>query len=493
MRIDGQPPNRVARAKSVLSWISYAKRQLTATELCTALAVELGSSELDGDNILDVEDLVSVCAGLVTVDEESNVIRLVHYTTQDYLEGIRERWYPAAQLEIASTCLTYLCFDEFRSGSCQSDTEIKAKFKHNSFLEYSARYWGEHAAPVEEDVCELAMRLLNDSSLIACTSQMERNHWIGINRWSQRFPKQVTMLHVAASHGLVHLCRAILFSKIQDRKALVNAKDSYSRTPLALAARFGHDAVVEVLLEQDDIDVNYKSDDQTPLLVAAYRGHEMIVKMLLGRKDIEVDSTDENGYTALLYAAEKGHETIVKMLLDNNADINIQGRDFGNSLRAVSYQGYTQLLELLLSHVSTMPFKDRYGRTLLWWAAAGGHIATVEHLVTHHSFDPRVPNIFGQTPMWIAARKGHSSVSGFLSRLTGETSTEQRALSEENKRGNARPTCKVCTLDINLYEGFCMCRKGCYDTKMICLDCKEKGAFCKIAGHFLIKLKARKL
>jgi hypothetical protein len=39
------------------------------------------------------EDMVSVCAGLVTVDEESNIIRLAHYTTQEYFNQTREKWF----------------------------------------------------------------------------------------------------------------------------------------------------------------------------------------------------------------------------------------------------------------------------------------------------------------------------------------------------------------------------------------------------------------
>ena len=106
-RIEGQLPENKKTAKKVLSWITYTERQLTTRELSHALAIELGeldednlsdgkditaicagliAEELDEDNIPDVEDIVSVCAGLVTVDEESNIIRLVHYTTQEYFE-----------------------------------------------------------------------------------------------------------------------------------------------------------------------------------------------------------------------------------------------------------------------------------------------------------------------------------------------------------------------------------------------------------------------
>ncbi|EON63613.1 hypothetical protein W97_02841 [Coniosporium apollinis CBS 100218] len=89
-RIDGQLPNDRALAKSVLSWITYTQRPLTTGELHHALAVEVGEEELDPDNILNVEDIISVCASLITVDKESNIIRLVHYTTQEYFERIRE-------------------------------------------------------------------------------------------------------------------------------------------------------------------------------------------------------------------------------------------------------------------------------------------------------------------------------------------------------------------------------------------------------------------
>ena len=53
------------------------------------LAIMLGDRALNGNNFYDVEDILSVCAGLVTINEESNVIRLVYYTTQEYFKHIR--------------------------------------------------------------------------------------------------------------------------------------------------------------------------------------------------------------------------------------------------------------------------------------------------------------------------------------------------------------------------------------------------------------------
>ncbi|OBT56261.1 hypothetical protein VE04_05107, partial [Pseudogymnoascus sp. 24MN13] len=151
-RIEGQLPDESARAKRVLSWITYAKRQLTTKELSHALAVEAGELELDEDNILDIEDIISVCAGLVAVDEESDVIRLVHYTTQEYFERVRDAWSPKAQEEIASTCLTYLSFQTFNTGHCHSDEDFERRIIQNPFLDYAARYWGNHAITVQQTI-----------------------------------------------------------------------------------------------------------------------------------------------------------------------------------------------------------------------------------------------------------------------------------------------------------------------------------------------------
>jgi hypothetical protein len=85
-RIEGQVKDQKELAKQVLSWIAYAKRPLTTLELQHALAIVVGESELDEDNLPEIEDMVSACAGLVTIDKESDIIRLIHYTTQEYFE-----------------------------------------------------------------------------------------------------------------------------------------------------------------------------------------------------------------------------------------------------------------------------------------------------------------------------------------------------------------------------------------------------------------------
>ncbi len=103
-RIENQDRKKAQGAEKALSWISYAERPLTIRELQHALATE---SE-DEDALPDENLPICVCAGLITVDLESDVVRSVHYTTGKYFRRIREIRFPTAQIKITKTCLTYL-------------------------------------------------------------------------------------------------------------------------------------------------------------------------------------------------------------------------------------------------------------------------------------------------------------------------------------------------------------------------------------------------
>jgi hypothetical protein len=119
-----------------------------------------------------VEDLLFVCAGLVVVDQESAVIRLVHYTTQEYFERTSSYFNPAAQLLIAETCLTYLSFSVFESGSCATDEDFEERLRQYELLDHAARIRGEHARRVGAEVAEALRSFLTHYSLLACAVQV---------------------------------------------------------------------------------------------------------------------------------------------------------------------------------------------------------------------------------------------------------------------------------------------------------------------------------
>jgi hypothetical protein len=60
-----------------LSWISKTVRPLRVDELQHAVFVEIGDEDIDDGPLESAALIVSVCAGLVTVDAESRSFRLV--------------------------------------------------------------------------------------------------------------------------------------------------------------------------------------------------------------------------------------------------------------------------------------------------------------------------------------------------------------------------------------------------------------------------------
>jgi hypothetical protein len=203
---------------------------------------------------------------------------------------------PSAQEEIAVICLTYLSFDTFRSGSCADDEAFGQRVTENIFLDYSAHYWSEHVRPVQSMTSQLALAFLGDEVLVDCTAQ-------GAG-YSRSFPNRTTGLHLTARYGLLYLTERILMGKHGDTNVRADSEDGYGRTPLSWAAVGGHEAVVKLLVERDDVEADSRDNySWTPLSLAAVGGHEAVVKLLVERDDVEADSRDNDGRTPLSRAA----------------------------------------------------------------------------------------------------------------------------------------------------------------------------------------------
>lgn len=378
-RIDGQLDGDRLLARSTLSWITYAQRLLTTQELCHALAIEPGDKVLNSDKVYDVEDVISVCAGLVTIDEESNIIRLVHYTTQEYFERVHLEWNPGAQEEIAVACLTYLSFDTFRSGSCADDEAFEQRLAENAFLDYLAHYWSEHIRPVESTTSRLALAFLYDEALVDSSIQAMTTLKYKYKGYSRSFPNRTSGLHFAARYGLLYLTERFLIGKHGQGNIGADPKDEYGRTPLSLVAEEGHEAVVRLLVERDDVEADSKDKyGRTPLSFAAEEGHKAVVRLLVERDDVEADLKNKNGRTPLSWAAWGGHEAVVRLLVERD-DVEADS-------------------------------KDNNGRTPLWWAARGGHEAVVRLLVERD--DVEVDSMDGESgaPLSFAAWGDHEAV-----------------------------------------------------------------------------------
>ncbi|CAG8982672.1 hypothetical protein HYALB_00014050 [Hymenoscyphus albidus] len=316
VRIEGQIADEEELAKQVLSWITCAKRPLTTTELQHALAIEKEESKLDQDNLPDIEDLVTVCAGLVTVDEQSNVIRLVHYTTQEYFRRSQGDWFPDAEARITESCIAYLSFETFLQGSCQTDEEFEERVQPNQLFAYAAQNWGHHgrlAVTLDHDLGVVVANLLQKEASVSASGQalFAVKNWSGDTSYSQRTPKNITGVHLAAYFGIKAVVQLLL-----DNATEADLQCSNGRTPLSWAARNGHEAVVKLLLQTDKVDADSKDNKygQTPLSWAAENGHEAVVKLLLlNNADYAIKSYD--GWTVMELAALNTYNSIEQLLV----------------------------------------------------------------------------------------------------------------------------------------------------------------------------------
>jgi hypothetical protein len=208
-RIQSQDEEDAQLAERVLYWISYAYTPLTVVEIRHALAVQVGDTDLDGEALSEENILVSVCAGLVTVDQESNIMRLVHYTTQEYFERIQMERFPYAQTDIAKCCLTYISFDAFAESYCRGEKELKSRLQLYPFLRYAAQYWGDHAREgMDETVKDLILRFLGHNIKVLCSNQVAKFSKTGYDGYWYSVPN-VTRLHIVASFGLVEIARLL--------------------------------------------------------------------------------------------------------------------------------------------------------------------------------------------------------------------------------------------------------------------------------------------
>lgn len=76
----------------------------------------------------------------------------------------------------------------------------------------------------------------------------------------------------------------------------------------------GHTAIVELLTQRKDVNVNILSDaGRSPIFWPSANGYEAIVKLLIAA-GAKVDFVDEDGHTPASIARKHGHGRIADML-----------------------------------------------------------------------------------------------------------------------------------------------------------------------------------
>ncbi|KAE8331625.1 hypothetical protein BDV39DRAFT_189592 [Aspergillus sergii] len=353
-RIEGQVADQIELAKNVLAWVVCARQQMTVLQLQHALAVEIGENYLDQDNLPEIEDMVSVCAGLITADARSGIVRLVHHTAQRYFEQTWMDWFPDAHSKIAATCITYLSFDIYKTEFQQTlsmerpsgSSRVARMGDFDGFRElyplymYSARYWATHCH-MQQGSHELVLSLLQDETKSSACGQalaiMDRNFWC-----SSSVPLHISGSHLAVYFGLEDLLQGLIENSSQ-----ANTPDETGETPLSWA-----------LLLEKGADPNTRDNQlRTPLSWAAEQGCETIVQLLLD-KCADPSIMDREGRSSLSWAAEKGHEEVIRLHLERDVDLESKDKSGRTPLSWAAKNGQTAAADILLEK-ETISSNDR--------------------------------------------------------------------------------------------------------------------------------------
>ncbi|KAJ5892004.1 uncharacterized protein N7473_008232 [Penicillium subrubescens] len=289
---------RARQRASICSTSRFILEILEKFKECTSLEIRAGDADATISKTVDGM-FPSLCAGLVTIDTQSDVIRLVHYTTQQYFEQTQKLWFPEAETNITKVCITYLSFSVFESGFCQTYGEFEDRLKSNKLFDYAAQNWGHHARISSIEGDEFIWDFLKSQTKISARTQAIMVAEEGDRTYSET---RMTGLNITAYFGLGQSTVALLNGQHSP-----SLKASYGATPLYYAAVIGHQVVVKLLLDKD-ADPNSKEDvgGATPLYNAVENGHQEVVKLLLDKDADPNTKEDRSSATPLHNAVRTG-------------------------------------------------------------------------------------------------------------------------------------------------------------------------------------------
>ncbi|KAL1599552.1 hypothetical protein SLS60_007355 [Paraconiothyrium brasiliense] len=466
VRINSQNPEKVALAKEILEWVVHSARPLTVPELLDAVAIQPGTKELDEDFRPCPEDLDSLCMGLVIIDTTLDIVRLVHYTTQEYFE--RKNLFPEAHSNIARTCATYLSFDcivrKYLDSSLTvpkfwEDRRLHNLRRHydgkNHFHEYAARSWRIHAAKVSSSV-----RL----EFLRSSPDVLNSFWIYNSIWPYDERKRgarvrVSLLgaHLAARFGF----EDTLVALIEDGQS-PEAEDQHGSTPLFYATWGDQASTATCLVYKYRVDVNHRdSDGKTPLMHAVRNGSLNVSRVLLGLKYTDINvvpglidqqfgeeigplleailhgkpeiaillaTSDQHTFgeeqiqPAIIQAVFCGQTDVLRAILGKyRADFKYKSGGVTNLMVALCSANVDNIKLLLSQYDGDFHERDDFGGTLLHHAAVGGHLELVDTMISVHGVNPHRASFFYLlgTPLMVAASWGQTDVVDLLASKHG--------------------------------------------------------------------------
>jgi Ankyrin repeats (3 copies)/Ankyrin repeat len=381
-----QALQRIAREKKELAHRLFqclvaAVRPLRVDELAEMFAVELDPNSEpklveDWRPENPEEAVLSVCSTLIAIvgDDDSKIVRFSHFSVKDFLTSRRFGWTPQLEkstgflfyisLGAAHTMLTRACLTVV----LQLDEKLNIEHLETSpFAAYATRHWTDHLAT-----------------------------WFWIHdSWGIPTPN-----------------------------GLAECPSAPDASPLYYAALCGFLGLAKSLIATHGGDVHDKCGDRgTPLHAASYSGHVDVARLLL---DHGAHANSSCGGTFPLRRAYDGrHPKVMRLLLEYGADVDIQDDTaFGTLLHDASFDGQTEIVDLLLQYDADVNARGFENQTALHMASCKGHF-DIAQLLLEYGADVHAKNDSTETLLDYARRNERRQIVGVLLRYGAEPEEPQ--------------------------------------------------------------------
>ena len=461
-RIRQQEPRKLARADQILRLVSCARRPLKLEEMQQMLSIRRGDTCIDPEALPKSESVISTCCGLVVVEDDSQIVRLVHYTCGEYFQrNLQSHRSPEAHGYIAGVLITYLSFTTFTNFSLMKvlqdatdeaaardpnstlswseertvvENYIEGFLERNALLQYAAVNWGHHVREAFTDIrsrpdacttshdseknevdkvwtlAHLTQDLLGKECNMDCANEVfhhveKQFDSIGLG-YDFLAPMHLTSLHITASFGILYLVEYYL-----DQGVDIDAKDSEGMTALHKAAKYGHENVVRLLLISGAAVGIRDQWEQNALVWAVGANHVSVSRLLLQNA---IDPGFQSSRKApMRIAASRGYEEIVELLAESHTD-NVRKKDLlRETLLDAALCGRDGIVRLLVRGGRNWNVSKQCLARAMTQAASHGHV-TIMEILLEAGVDVKSPLSYGKESLREAATYGHSEATQLL-------------------------------------------------------------------------------
>ncbi|XP_065649233.1 transient receptor potential cation channel subfamily A member 1 homolog isoform X2 [Hydra vulgaris] len=170
-----------------------------------------------------------------------------------------------------------------------------------------------------------------------------------------------------------------------DIKMLLEEFDKHELTPLHIAAKEGHENIVQILLNLGACIDSKNDENLTPLHLASKHGHYRVVELLLSTNLSIVNDVDDASNTPLHLAAMEGHVKVVEILIKSGAAVDARNASLWTPLDCSAFRGWKHCAEFLLDADSVINPLDKFKITPLHLASKEGHVELVKLLLSRNA------------------------------------------------------------------------------------------------------------